>query len=230
MRIVVFGANGPTGRLLTARSAAAGHETVAVTRRPESFPVRADGVRVVGGDVLDPELVDSVVAGAAAVLSTLGVPFGKEPVETYSRGAGHVLDAMKRHDVPRLVVVSSGAVTGEDEPTGGFLFNRVLQPYVTTRLGRTVYDDMRRMEDLVAGSDVDWTILRPSGLYELPAVTSYSLTEERGPGRFTARIDLADALLRQVDDDRFVRKVGHVITTEANPSLLSMMLREAFGK
>jgi nucleoside-diphosphate-sugar epimerase len=230
MRIVVFGANGPTGRLLTARSAAAGHETVAVTRRPESFPVRADGVRVVGGDVLDPELVDSVVAGAAAVLSALGVPFGKEPVETYSRGAGHVLDAMKRHDVPRLVVVSSGAVTGEDEPTGGFLFNRVLQPYVTTRLGRTVYDDMRRMEDLVAGSDVDWTILRPSGLYELPAVTSYSLTEERGPGRFTARIDLADALLRQVDDDRFVRKVAHVITTEANPSLLSMMLREAFGK
>jgi nucleoside-diphosphate-sugar epimerase len=230
MRIVVFGANGPTGRLLTARSAAAGHETVAVTRRPESFPVRADGVHVVRGDVLDPELVDSVVAGAAAVLSALGVPFGKEPVETYSRGVGHVLDAMKHHDVPRLVVVSSGAVTGEDEPTGGFLFNRVLQPYVTTRLGRTVYDDMRRMEDLVAGSDVDWTILRPSGLYELPAVTSYSLTEERGPGRFTARIDLADALLRQVDDDRFVRKVAHVITTEANPSLLSMMLREAFGK
>jgi uncharacterized protein YbjT (DUF2867 family) len=32
MRIVIFGANGPTGRLLAARSVAAGHETVAVTR------------------------------------------------------------------------------------------------------------------------------------------------------------------------------------------------------
>ena len=230
MRIVVFGANGPTGRLLTRAALAAGHETVAVTRRPEAFPVRGTALRIAGGDVLDPDLVDQVVTGSDAVLSALGVPFGKSPVEVYSRGAGHILDAMKRHEVARLVVVSSGAVTGEDEPTGGLLFNRVLQPYVTKRLGRTVYDDMRRMEALVSGSDVDWTILRPSGLYELPAVSRYSVTEEHGPGRFTARIDLADAMLRQLEDRAFVRRVGHVITTEANPSLLSMMLREAFKK
>ena len=67
----------------------------------------------------------------------------------------------------------------------------------------------------------------PSGLYELPGVTDYSLTEEHGPGRFTARIDLADAILRQVTDDRFVRRTGHVITTRDNPGLLSMLLREA---
>src|SRR3954447_10128970 len=230
MRIVVFGANGPTGRLLTARSVAAGHDTLAVTRRPEAFPSRDPRLRVVGGDVLDPDDVATAVRGADAVLSVLGVPFGKAPVEVYSRGAEHVLEAMKRFAVRRLVVVSSGAVTGEDEPTGGFLFNRVLQPYVTTRLGRTVYDDMRRMEALVADSDVDWTILRPSGLYELPAVTDYSLTSERGPGRFTARGDLADAMLRQLADRRFVRAVGHVITTRDNPGLLSMMLREAFGR
>src|SRR3954469_2180793 len=230
MRIVVFGANGPTGRLLTAQSVAAGHETVAVTRHPDSFPLRDDRLGVLPGDVLDADQVDRTVEGADAVLSVLGVPFGRTPVEVYSRGAAHVLDAMKRHDVARLVVVSSGAVTGEDEPTGGLLFNRVLQPYVTTRLGRTVYDDMRRMEALVADSDVDWTILRPSGLYQLPAVTDYSLTEERRPERFTARGDLADAMLRQLADHRFVRKVGHVITTRDNPRLLSMMLREAFGR
>jgi uncharacterized protein YbjT (DUF2867 family) len=230
MRIVVFGANGPTGRLLAAQAVAAGHDTIAVTRRPDVFPRVGPRPGVVGGDVLDPEAVDAAVANADAVLSTLGVPFGKAPVETYSRGVAHMLDAMKRHDVRRLVLVSSGAVTGEDEPTGGLLFNRVLQPYVTKRLGRTVYDDMRRMEDLVAGSDVDWTILRPSGLFDLPTVTRYSLTEAHGPGRFTARIDLADALLRQLDERRFVRKVGHVITTEANPSLLSLMLHEAFKR
>lgn len=37
-------------------------------------------------------------------------------------------------------------------------------------------------------------------------------------------------MLRQVDDHRFVRKVGHVITTEDNPRLLAMMLREARKK
>jgi len=230
MHIVIFGANGPTGRLLTAQALTAGHDVVAVTRRPEEFPLREFGLDVVGGDVLDQALVDSVVDGSDAVLSTLGVPFTKKPVEVYSRGAEHLLDAMKRHGVPRIVVVSSGAVTGEDEPTGGFLFNRVLQPYVTRVLGRTVYDDMRRMEATVTTSDVDWTILRPSGLFDLPAVTDYSLTEEHGPGRFTARADLAAAMLRQVYDTRFVRRVAHVITTQDNPSLLALMWREAFKK
>jgi nucleoside-diphosphate-sugar epimerase len=230
MRIVIFGANGPTGRLLAAQSAAAGHDTVAVTRHPDTLPLRQHDIHAVAGDVLDRDAVDRVVEGGDAVLSALGVPFGKAPVETYSRGATHLLEAMKRYGVRRLVVLSSGAVTGEAESTGGFVFNRILQPYVMNRLGRTVYDDMRRMEEIVSSSEADWTILRPSGLYTLPEVTDYSVTEAHGPGRFTARVDLADAMLRQVDDRRFVRKIGHVITTEANPSLLSMMLREARTK
>jgi nucleoside-diphosphate-sugar epimerase len=230
MRIVIFGANGPTGRLLTEQCVAAGHETIAVTRQPAAFPLIDERLRVVGGDVLDAHDVDAAVAGSDAILSALGVPFGKTPVEVYSRGAEHMLASMRRHDVRRLVLVSSGAVTGQDEPTGGIIFNRVLQPYVTKKLGKTVYDDMRRMEHVVSRSEVDWTVLRPSGFYELPAVTDYSLTEEHGPGRFTARIDLADAMLRQVRDKRFVKSVAHVITTEANPSLLSMMLREARKK
>jgi uncharacterized protein YbjT (DUF2867 family) len=230
MRIVILGANGPTGRLLTGQILAAGHRAVALTRRPAEFPFHDPGLEVVGGDVLDSGAVDSVVEGSDAVLSTLGAPFGKAPVEVYSRGVGNTLDAMKRYGTARLVVVSSGAVTGEDEPTGGFLFNRVLQPYVTRVLGRTVYDDMRRMEALVASSDTDWTVLRPSGLFELPAPTEFSLTEEHGPGRFTSRADLAAAMVLQLTDTRFVGKVAHVITTQDTPSLLSMMWREARKK
>jgi nucleoside-diphosphate-sugar epimerase len=230
MRIVILGANGPTGRLLTGRALTAGHRVVALTRRPAEFPLRNPSLDVVGGDVLDGGAVDSVVEGSDAVLSTLGAPFSKEPVKVYSRGIENTLDAMKRYGVPRLVVVSSGAVTGEDEPTGGFLFNRVLQPYVTRVIGKTVYDDMRRMEAMVTSSDTDWTILRPSGLYDLPKVTEFSLTEGHGPGRFTSRADLAAAILLQLSDARFVRKVAHVITTQDNPSLLSMMWREARKK
>jgi nucleoside-diphosphate-sugar epimerase len=230
MRIIIFGANGPTGRLLTEQTIGAGHDAVAVTRHPDAFPLNDVRLRVVGGDVLDPKVVGAAVKGSDAVLSALGVPFGKMPVEVYSRGVENMIEAMRLFGVRRLVVVSSGAVTGEDEPTGGIVFNRILQPYVMKKLGKTVYDDMRRMEGLVAGSDRDWTILRPSGFYELPQVSNYSLTEARGPGRFTARIDLADAVLRQASDDRFVRKIGHVVSTESNPSMLSMMLREAFKK
>ena len=38
MRIVIFGANGPTGRLLTRLSLTAGYDTVAVTRQQPGQP------------------------------------------------------------------------------------------------------------------------------------------------------------------------------------------------
>jgi uncharacterized protein YbjT (DUF2867 family) len=230
MRIIIFGANGPTGRLLTAQSLAAGHETVAVTRRPEDFPLHDPLLRVAGADALDPVAVGQVLQGGDAVLSALGTPFTKSPIEVYSRGVANLLDGMRHAGVARLVVVSSSAVVAQDEPTGGFLFNRVLQPYLTKRIGRTTYDDLRRMEALVQERLADWTILRASGLFDLPAVTGYSLTEGHGPGRFTARVDLADAMLRQVTDDAFSGRIGHVITTEGNPTLLSLVMHEALKR
>ena len=39
MKLVVFGANGQTGRLLTSHAVAAGHPVVAVTRHPSDLPV-----------------------------------------------------------------------------------------------------------------------------------------------------------------------------------------------
>ena len=66
MRIVIFGANGPTGRLLTRLSLTAGYDTVAVTRQPGTFPVEGPRLRVAGADVLDADAVDGVVKGSDA--------------------------------------------------------------------------------------------------------------------------------------------------------------------
>ncbi|MGN9786811.1 NAD(P)-dependent oxidoreductase [Nonomuraea sp. ZG12] len=230
MRIAVFGANGPTGRLLTDQALAAGHQVAAVTRRPDSFPLRHDRLVVVGADVLDPGAVDAAVAERDAVLSTLGVPAGKEPISTYSQGVANIVAAMKRHRVRRLAVVSSSGVDPHPYSDGGFLFNRLFLPYVTRVLGKTLYDDMRRMETLVRASDLDWTIVRPSGLYHLPSITDYTLVKGHADGRFTARADLAASMLALLDGDRYVRATVGVITTVDNPTLLQWIRREALAK
>ncbi|MFI6869857.1 NAD(P)-dependent oxidoreductase [Nocardia sp. NPDC050406] len=230
MRICVFGANGPTGRLLTEQALAAGHRVAAVTRRPESFPLHHDRLDVIGADVFDPAAVAAAVAGSDAVASTLGVPFGKEPITTYSRGVGNIAAAMSAHGVRRLAVVTSSAVDPHHYPDAGFLFNRVMQPYVTRVLGKTLYDDMRRMENLVRATDLDWTIVRPSGLYDLPEVTDYAMVEGRADGRFTARVDLAAVLLRVLEEAAFIGKTLGVVTTVDNPTMLQVIRQEAFAK
>ncbi|MDR7172187.1 nucleoside-diphosphate-sugar epimerase [Nocardia kruczakiae] len=228
MRITIFGANGPTGRQLTAQALAAGHQVAAVTRRPGEFPLRHDRLEVIGADVLDPGEVDTAVKGRDAVLSALGVPPSKEPIITYSDGVSNIVTAMRRHGVGRVVVVSSAGVDPRPYSEGGFFFNRLLVPYVTRVAGKTLYDDMRRMEALLRDSDRDWTVMRPSGLYDRPDVTDYTMVEGHADGIFTARSDLAASMLAAVTEGCFVRAAVGVITTDSgNPTLLRWIRQQA---
>jgi putative NADH-flavin reductase len=228
MRLVVFGANGATGRLLTRQTLAAGHQVVAVTRRPADFPITHERLSVVEADVHDAQAVDRAVEGADAVVSTLGVPYTRKPINVYSDGIRNIAAAMSRHEVKRLIVVSSSATEPHHHADGGFLMNRVLQPLITATIGKTTYSDMRRMEELVRGSDLEWTIMRPSGLFDAPGVTRYELHEDQAPGIFTSRADLAASLLEQATDVRFVRKAVAVTTPDGAPTLFQMLRREAF--
>jgi putative NADH-flavin reductase len=229
MSIVVFGANGPTGRLLVSHALAAGHQVIAVTRRPDKFPQQHPNLTVARADVLDASAVEGVVSGADAILSTLGAPYGRKQVAVYSVGVRNILTAMERHQVRRLVVVSSSATDPKPYADAGFFFNRVVQPFVVNLLGKTVYEDMRRMEELVRNSEVDWTIVRPSGLFDTDFVSDYELAEDHIAGRFTARSDLAAAMLAQVDDERYVRKILAIATSENVPSMARLIMREAFS-
>ncbi|MCT9080019.1 NAD(P)-dependent oxidoreductase [Streptomyces fulvoviolaceus] len=229
MDIVVFGANGPTGRQVVEQAGAEGHTVTAVTRRPGGFPLEGPWLRVVEGDVYDPFAVEGVVAGQDAVISALGVPYSKEEVTVYSAGITHITEAMAKHGVGRLVAVTSTVLFGTPAPGENFLFRRVLEPALMRFMGRTVYEDMRRMEEIVRETDLDWTVLRPGGLFDAPAVSDYEVGTSRLPGRYTARADLAHELLRQAADDRHARAYVDVRTTQNTPSFLDLIRKEAVG-
>jgi uncharacterized protein YbjT (DUF2867 family) len=94
-------------------------------------------------------------------------------------------------------------------------------------MGRPLYEDAGRMEEIVAGTDLDWTVIRPSGLFDTHAVTDYTVGPPQMIGRFTSRRDLADALIREAVEDRNVRSIVEVITTEGTPSLYRVFVKEA---
>ncbi|ANH90348.1 NAD(P)-dependent oxidoreductase [Streptomyces sp. NPDC057197] len=225
MRIAVFGAGGPTGRELLTQALAAGHEVTAVTRRPQAVAAR-EGLTVTAADARDAEAVAEVVAGQDAVLSALGVPPGKGPVTLYSTAARHMTAAMERHGAGRLLVVSSSVLDPGWRPSGAFFFNNVLDPYVNRVIARTAHEDMRRMEEVVRASRTDWTIVRPSGLFDHPGPTPYLLAEDSADGVFTARSDLAASMLAQVSEDRYSRRAMGVATTRVRPNVPRMIWRE----
>jgi putative NADH-flavin reductase len=230
MKLAVFGSNGPTGRLLTQLALDEGHDVVAFTRRPDVFPIEHPRLEVAAGDVHDAAAVASAIEGTDAVTSTLGVPFTKTPIDVYSHGAANIIAGMHAAGIKRFACVSSSAVAPHPEPIGGFVFEKILQPYVVNKIGKTTYDDMRRMEAMVSGSDLAWTIVRPSGLFDAPAVSAYGVAIDHIGYRFTARIDLADCLLRQALSDTYVRSTIAVATTSAHPSIVKLIWREGIRK
>jgi nucleoside-diphosphate-sugar epimerase len=200
---------------------------IAVTRHPEQFPITDPKLTVAGADVRDLTAVTAAVEGTDAVLSTLGVTFTMAPVDTYSVGVANIVSAMRTAGVDRLAVVSSTAIADYPGRTDTPFALRVVQPVISSVFGKTLYADMRRMEDIVADSGLNWTIVRPSGLFDLPDVTEY-LAGQRDPvGAFTSRTDLADYLLKLAESPESGATVT-ISTTVDTPSMWQLLRREAF--
>lgn len=222
----MFGASGPVGRAVVGQALAAGHAVTAVTRNPEGYGLSAPQLTVVSGDVLDPRAVDAAVRGAEAVICTVGVLPTRDRVTTYSAGVGHIIEAMREHGLQRIVCVSSKELDEEgtrDEPLlYRFVFARLLG-----WVNRTIYDDMRRMEELLRVSDRAWTIVRPAGLFAADQISDYRVPTGHQPGVSTSTADLAHALLAEAVENLHVGRTLQVLTDTGKPPYLLLLAKQS---
>lgn len=223
-RVLVLGANGPSGRQVVRQALERGLAVDALTRHPEAFPLRHERLHVIAGDATDPAVVDAAVAPCDAVVCVIGAAFTFRPVEVYSASATLVVAAMERHGRRRLVVVTSAGVRAAGSHEGSLLQNAMFSLFRRT-ISRTVYDDMEAMEATVSASDLDWTIVRPPGLTDEPG-PGYAVADTTIDGPYCARGDLAAMLLDQIDDDRYLRRIAAVASPGLHVSAIQTIRRE----
>lgn len=207
MKLIIFGANGSTGLELCRQALTAGHRVTAAVRRPGEFPLRNDALNILRADVMDGSSLAPVVDDADAVLSTLGTAYSRHEIRVYSVGTKAIADGMRASDhCRRLVVVSAGLVALPSKPSGrGFFQDRIMLPFLHNVAGRTLYEDMVRMEDFLATcDDIVWTIMRPGRLINAAGVSEYRLDKDFPIGNVTSRPDLAAAMLAELGPN------GHV--------------------
>ena len=230
MDLAVFGANGPTGRQVVQQALAAGHHVTAVTRKPDGYPLDSPRLDVVAADVTDPDGVERALSGSQAVISTFGVPYSRHRITVYSQGIANIARAMATHRIERLVCVSSTTLAKEEAPGETLFWRKVVIPLLRNVLGRTLYDDMERMEEIVRNSGLDWTIVRPAGLFNAAEPTDdYEVAPRHLLGRFTSRADLAHALIGEATEPQHSRSIVEVITRSVAPPSATTFLKEAFG-
>lgn len=225
MHVTVFGASGPTGRLLNHQLLDAGHTVTALVRHPDGVGLTGEHLTVLTGDATNSSDVERALVGADAAVSVLGTAYSRKPISVYSESARAIIAAMTRLGVRRLVVTSSVATTGWQDPTWGWL-SRNLVRRILDNIGGTLYADMARMEELVGASGLDWTVMRPLGLADMEPPTEYAIAEDQLSGRQTARRDLAAAIVDQLGRTDFVGKAVAVATTNKTVSIPVTIWRE----
>ncbi len=200
MVVTVFGASGQTGRLVVQELLDKGHTVRAFLRDPNKLSIFNTRLEVIAGDARDKVAVDQAIKGADAVISALGST-RKEKDPVFSAAMKIIIAAMAKHGCKPISVISAQGV-GSEPDDGLALPLRIFRKL----LGEPIRD-MRRMEDELKACDLEWTILRPGGLYDQP-LGDYEVVEGnaiRGGGR-TRRADLADALVAAVTEHRWPRK------------------------
>lgn len=209
MDVVVFGATGPTGLEVCRLALAAGHSVRAVSRHSSAPPPAvSDALRVVQADAVTGDGVQDAIAGADAVLSVLGAPsYTWHRITVYSAGTRAIIGALREVGRgKRLVVVSSG-LTYPPPSNHGFIPDRIVFPLLRNVIGKTLYADMRRMEELVRSSDdIAWTIMRPGRLFNAKSVSRYRLDLNDPTQGYTSRMDLAAAMVAELGADQHVHQ------------------------
>jgi putative NADH-flavin reductase len=163
-----------------------------------------ENLTVQRADVMDPAAIGAAIAGRDAVLSVVGSREGRAPTTVCADSASAIIAAMREHGTSRLVVVSNSGMHVDE--ADGPMTRRVVKPMLA-RLLRHGFADMRRMEELVIASGLDWTIVRPPMLTNGKRTDRYRTAVNlnvRGGNR-VSRADLADQLLRCLYDGNTVR-------------------------
>ena len=143
--LAVTGATGFVGQALLDRAAAAGIAVRALARRPQAA---RKGVEWIAGNLADRGALAALLAGAEAAVHIAGAVNAPDPAGFEAAnvtGTLGVIEAALAAGVQRLVHVSSLSAR---EPA--------LSAYGASKA---------RAEKLVRASGLDWTIVRPPGIY-----------------------------------------------------------------
>jgi putative NADH-flavin reductase len=208
MRVLILGATGRTGRELVRQACDRGMDVTAFGREISRLPAATSSLRIVQGDVGDATAVATAVDGQDAVLSALGVGKALKSDAIVVDGIRNTLTGMKSHGVRRLIYLSFIGVRDSRSAAGPIV------QYVARFPLRNEIADHEAKEALIAAGDTDWTIVRAPTLTTGVATGRYRDGESitaRSPLPMLSRADVADFMLKQLTDDRYVRRRPRVL-------------------
>ena len=204
-RVLIIGASKGIGLETTRQALEAGHRVLALSRSAAANGSSNPNLEKIRGDALDRRDIAAALDGIDVVIQALGVSSLGDlfrPVSLFSDAARLLVSAMEGRPVKRLISVT-GFGAGDSRASISCL-QRL--PFLMV-FGRA-YADKSVQEQLIKDSSLDWTIARPGVLTNGRRTGRYRILDEPSQWRngIISRADVADFLVRQIEDRRWLRK------------------------
>jgi putative NADH-flavin reductase len=204
VKILVFGATGPTGKQVVTQAFSQGHIVTAFVRKPELLPVADPRLRLIVGDTTrDATTMAEAVRGQDFVISALGRGKAFKSENLMARSMRLIVSAMEQTSIRRLVLMSAFGV-GESHSDAPLIPRLIYRALMTD-----IFADKKGAEDRVRLSQLDWTIVHPVMLTSGPLTGNYRVGERlalKGVPKIS-RADVAHFMLAEADRRAFVHKV-----------------------
>jgi putative NADH-flavin reductase len=203
MKLIVFGAGRGTGREIVMQALERGHDVTAFVRNPTRLQHSHERLRIARGDVMDSGSVDAAMPGHDAVLFAVGHRRYLGPSCVLSQGTRHVVDAMRRHGVRRLVCETALGV-GDSTGRLGVYYTFFVIPFILP----FYWYDKGRQERVVRESGLEWVIVRPGQLTNGRRRGQYRHGPKAGNYLWSvaiSRADTADFMLSQLAQTPYLR-------------------------
>ena len=203
MKLVILGATGGTGLEIVRQAIERRHSVKALVRSPDRLKPFWDRITIKRGDLLDSRQLEGAIKGQDAVLSAFGprVPISKTDANLLERFAVALTEAMAHAGVSRVVVESVAFLFKDSIVPPTYVFGRLFFPGIVA--------DASAMEQVFAGSQLDWTMVRPPELTDKPYTGKYRVREGHLPrfGFKISRADVADFMVKSVENHFARRKI-----------------------
>ncbi|MFN8442585.1 MAG: NAD(P)H-binding protein [Caldilineaceae bacterium] len=210
MKVVIFGATGFSGKAILQEALAKNHQVTILVRKRAAVLVQDQNLTVVEGNVLDRNTVHAVLRDQEAVIQCLGVG-GKggrgdgKPTTFVSDANRIIMEEMEKLGVARLIAMSN-AGAGDSLAFLPWLFRKIVLPYFMHWL-QVLVDDKNRMEPMIRQSNLDWTIVRCTGILDKPAKGKTTATLDGKRLKFTITLgDMATFMVQQLTDKTFSKQ------------------------
>jgi putative NADH-flavin reductase len=197
-KIIVFGATGGTGKLVTEQALQAGYQVTVIVRNLLAFTIQHQNLEIIKGDVFRLTTFENALKDKDVVVSCLGIQ-KREPTTVYSDGVTNIIKAMQTNNVNRIICLSAGAVI---VPPKGSMMTKFFIKNILQRIFKYLYADMLVMEKILKTTSLNYTIVRPPWLKDTKYTGIYrtSINEHLDNPTKIARADLADFIVNHLTD------------------------------